>query len=149
MSKGVTASRFYMWRSIFAMAHADGVVTPHEIDFLRHQMQDISFNDAQLQTLAGDLGTAQDIHVMFRQITQEQDRRDFFKYARVLSWSDGDYAAQEQHILETLEQDMAAGDRTLLNESRNAVKEITLEANQWDRQVKEKGFLGLLKRLAA
>lgn len=148
MSNGVTASRFYMWRAIVAMAHADGVVTPHEIDFLREQMKDISFSEGQLQMLAGDLGAAQDIHVMFRQITQEQDRRDFFKLARVLSWSDGDYAAQEQHILEALEQDMAAGDRALLDESRESVKEIALDANQWDRQVKEKGFLGLLKRLA-
>lgn len=149
MTQGVSPSRFYMWRAVFAMAHADGVVTPHEIDFLHNQMRDIPFSDGQLQTLAGDLGAAQDIHVMFRQITNPQDRADFFKFARVLSWSDGDYDAQEQHILETLEQDMETGDRALLSQSRGAVQEIALEADQWDRQVKEKGFLGLLKRLAA
>ena len=149
MTQSVSASRLYMWRAGVAMAHADGIVTPHEIDFLRAQMSDIPFNDAQIQTLAGDLGIAQDIHVMFRQITDINDKRDFFKLARVLSWSDGDYAAQERHILDTIEQDMAADDRALLDESRNAVKEIVLNGDQWNRQVKEKGFLGLIKRLAA
>lgn len=149
MSQGISASRFYMWRAVFAMAHVDGVVTPHEIDFLREQMKDIPLSDGQIQTLAGDLGLAQDIHAMFRQITAAADKRDFFKYARILSWSDGDYAAQEKHILETIEQDMAAEDRALLDESRDAVKIIKLDADQWDAQVKEKGFLGLLKRLAA
>lgn len=148
MSEGISASRLYMWRAVVAMAHADGIVTPHEINFLLEQMKDISLSPGQLQTLSGDLSLPQDIHAMFAQITDAGDKRDFFKFARILSWSDGDYAAQEQHIIDVLEQDMHSGDnRRMLDESRNAVKEIVLSGDQWEKQVKGRGFVGFLGRL--
>ncbi len=150
MNDGMPASRFYMWRAVVAMAHADGIVTPHEINFLQAQMRDLSLSVGQLQTLAGDLGMPQNVQAMFRQITRPEDRRDFFTFARVLSWSDGNYDVQEQHILDLLAQGMQDNDnRQMLAESRDAVREITLDADQWDRDVKEKGLLGMLRRLAA
>lgn len=143
-------SRFYMWRAVVAMAHADGIVSPHEINFLRAQMKDLPFSEDQLQTLAGDLALAQDIHVMFARVIHAQDKRDFFTLARVLSWSDGDYAAQEQHILDCLAADMQDEEsHRLLDDSRRAVSEISLDADQWEKGVRETGFLGVLRRLAA
>jgi uncharacterized membrane protein YebE (DUF533 family) len=138
-----------MWRAVVAMAHADGIVTPHEINFLLEQIKNLTLSPGQLQTLAGDLSMPQDIHTMFTHITDANDKRDFFKFARILSWSDGDFDAQEQHILDVLEQDLKDDDnRRILEESRNAVKEIVLQGDQWEKQVKGKGFMGFLGRLA-
>ena len=148
MSDSVSASRFYMWRAVVAMAHADGIVTPHEVHFLQEQMKDVPLSEGQLQTLTGDISAPQDIAAMFGQITNTQDKSDFFKLARVLSWSDGDFDAQEQHILESLEKVMNEGDnRRMLEETRESVKEITLNGDQWADQVKGKGFLSVLGRL--
>ena len=133
MSEGISASRFYMWRAVVAMAHADGIVTPHELNFLQEQVRDVSLSAGQLQILAGDLNKPQDIHAMYAQITSVADRRDFFKLARVLSWSDGDFDAQEKHIIDFLEQEMADNDnRRALEESRESVKEIVLGGDQWE-----------------
>lgn len=148
MSDSVSASRFYMWRAVVAMAHADGIVTPHEVNFLQEQMKDVPLSEGQMQTLAGDISVPQNIAAMFGQITNSHDKSDFFKLARVLSWSDGDFDAQEQHILEVLEKVMNEGDnRKMLQETRESVKEITLNGDQWADQVKGKGFLNVLGRL--
>lgn len=148
MNEGLSASRFYMWRAVVAMAHADGIVTPHEVNFLHQQMKDVPMSDGQLQMLAKDLTEPQNIRVLFLQITDKQDKRDFFKLARVLSWADGDFDAQEKHILEYLES-LAGEDEGMLKSSRDDVKEIVLSADQWEEKIKTKGLLEFLGRMAA
>ena len=39
----VSESRFYMWRTLFSVAHADNVVTDEEIAFMAHILEDINF----------------------------------------------------------------------------------------------------------
>lgn len=148
MSEGLPASRFYMWRAVVAMAHADGIVTPHEVDFLHQQMKDVPLSSGQLEILGNDLVTQQDIKVLFLQITDPEDKRDFFKLARVLSWADGDFDAQEKHILDYLET-LVGEDEGMLKDSREAVKEIVLSADQWEEKIKTKGLLEFLGRMAA
>ena len=92
MSELVTESRFYMWRAVVALAHADGVVTPHEISFIHEYAQNISFTKGQVSTLADDLQTPQDTYDMFARIMDQSDKKDFFALARALSWCDGDFA---------------------------------------------------------
>lgn len=146
MSEGISASRFYMWRAVVAMAHADDIVTPHEVHFLQESMKDVDLNAAQMEILSGDLGVPQDIYMMFSQITEEQDQKNFFKLARIISWSDGDFDAQERHIIEALEKiHMNETSERLLNESKNEVQEIALGANQWTEMLRNKGVLSLLE----
>lgn len=102
MSEHVNESRFYMWRAIFAMAHADGVVTPEETEFLTEYMTSMPFSDEQRKTLMDDLGRPQDIGDMFSKIEDPADRTRFFFFARMLVWSDGDFDAQERRILDKL-----------------------------------------------
>ncbi|MCB1529906.1 MAG: TerB family tellurite resistance protein [Rhodospirillales bacterium] len=145
MGKGLSASRFYMWRAVVAMAHADGIVTPHEVYFLQDSAKNLDISKGQIQILIADLGTPQDIYVMFSQITDPRDKRNFFKFARIIAWSDGDFNAQERHIVSSLEKiHMDESSRLLLNESKTEIQEIPLEADQWIKMIRNKGILSLL-----
>ncbi len=152
MSEGLNQSRFYMWRAVVAMVHADGVVTPHELSFINNHIREINLSADQLKMIGEDLQTPQDAYEMFAHITDKQDKRDFFALARALSWCDGDFASQEQHIIECLE-DKRVDNETMgiLQESREIVQEIELDRDQWkfksDRSKKLFGFLN--KREAA
>ena len=150
MSEGISASKFYMWRAVVAMAHADGVVTAHELDFLQKALKDILVSNGQMEILKKDIKMPQDIHVMFSQISDAQDRREFFKLARVLSWSDGDFDAQERKIIKSLEEiSQNQEDQALLRESREALLEVDMDNFRWD-DVKDKGGLfGLLGRFVS
>ena len=99
MNKTVTESRFYMWRALFAIAHADEVVSSEERNFMHKTLQDHPFSEAQAQILEQDMTVRQDVAELFEKITDPQDRSQFFDFARTLVWCDGDYAEKEQQIL--------------------------------------------------
>jgi len=101
-NKGVSESEFYMWRAIFALAHADHVVTDEERSFMTKNLAVISFSAEQRDVLTQDIETAQNISDMFLKIEDQEFRSRFFYYARMLMWSDGDFAAQEQKIITEL-----------------------------------------------
>lgn len=92
-------SRFNLWRAIVAMVHVDGVVKPHEINFIAEQTRDLPLSAAQRDVLKADLAEPQDIKVFFDKITRPQDRDDFFRLARTIAWSDGHYDQREEEIL--------------------------------------------------
>ena len=45
----VSESRFYMWRTLFAVAHADNVVADEEVEFMAHILEDVEFSDHQTE----------------------------------------------------------------------------------------------------
>lgn len=96
---GITDSQFYMWRTLFALAHADDVVTDEEISFMAKVMEDLPFSGEQSEMLKADAQEAQDIEKMFLGITDVQDQAAFFKFAHELVHIDGDYGAEEQAIM--------------------------------------------------
>lgn len=126
-------SRFTMWRAVIAMVHADGVVTPHELSFINDNIKGLSLSEAQLNMIAEDLQIPQDTYDMYAQITKDEDKRDFFVFARALSWSDGDFDCQEKAILNNLEK-IQSNEETmsLLGRSREVVQEIELKQGQWN-----------------
>lgn len=101
---GMSESRFYMWRAVFAMAHADHVVTAEEKKYLKGVLSSEPFGDEQKSILERDIDTAQDIAEMFLRIEDQNDRSQFFYHARMLVWSDGDFGEQEQKIIMRLKQ---------------------------------------------
>ncbi len=140
-----------MWRTVVAMAHADGIVTPHELEFLQTALKGTPLSSGQTELLKKDIKFPQDIHVMFSQITDARDRREFFKLARILSWSDGDFDIQEQKILKSLEEiNKNTEDRALLRESRDVLQEIDMDADELAAATAEKGkgLFGLLGRVS-
>ena len=102
MNNHVSESRFYMWRAIFAMAHADGVVTEEESDFLHEYLANVNFTKDQVAELKKDLKYPQDVGAMFSKISEQSDRAQFFYFARLLAWCDGDFDEQEKIILDKL-----------------------------------------------
>ena len=98
----MSESRFYMWRAVFAMAHADGILAPQEHDMLTEFIEKRPFMPAQREILKSDLEVPQDIDALFDKISEDKDREDFFDLARALAWCDGNYAEQERVILERL-----------------------------------------------
>lgn len=145
----VNDSRFYMWRGVVAMAHADGVVTPHELSFINNYVKEISFSQEQLDIIGYDIANPQSTYDMFSHIDEVQDRKDFFVLARALSWCDGDYAAQEKSIIEHLEQGEGFSQHTeLLRESRETMNEIALSQDQWEtKEGQARGIFGFISGL--
>ncbi|AGH97595.1 tellurite resistance TerB family protein [Micavibrio aeruginosavorus] len=92
-------SRFHMWRAIFAMAHADSVVTNEERAFMYKILTEEPLSAIQRAQLERDISAPQSIPDMFAKITDPDDRSQFFYFARMLVWTDGDFGAQEQKIL--------------------------------------------------
>lgn len=95
----VNESRFYMWRTLFAVAHADNIVTDEEIAFMAHILEDIQFSEEQTSILKGDIMTPKDVELMFDGVTDSNDRTEFFDFARDLVWVDGDFALEEQSVM--------------------------------------------------
>ena len=96
---GISESQFYMWRTLFALAHADHVVTDEEVRFMAEALEDIPFSAEQHTQLMDDTKDAQDIEQMFENIKEVKDQAEFFKLAHVLVHIDGDYGSEEQAIM--------------------------------------------------
>jgi hypothetical protein len=96
-------SQFYMWRTLFALVHADQVVTDEERKFMEGALDKLTLTDYQRSILVSDTMEASDVGEMFKRITAQKDRTEFFHHARILVWCDGDFDLQEQEILQKLE----------------------------------------------
>ena len=149
MPKTLNESRFYMWRAVVAMIHADDVVTPHELSFIQDTMKGLELSAGQHDIIRQDIETPQLIHEMFGKIADIDDRKEFFALARALSWCDGDFDAQEEKILEYLEQSHNMAEyHNIMDESRDIVNEIELCENQWHfKTEKSKNLFGFLNKL--
>ena len=99
MDSGVPESEYYMWRTLFAVAHADNKVTDEEVRFMAAALADVNFSDEQREQLQKDASNAQDIEDMFIKITDVKDQAAFFKFAHELVHIDGDYGAEEQQVM--------------------------------------------------
>ena len=152
MSEGISNSRFYMWRAVVSMAHADGVVTPQELSFINDYLKDIALSEGQRQIIGQDIGEVQDVYQLFSNIKNRQDKADFFALARALSWCDGDFDAQEKYIIEHLER-IVVENKEIVQESRELCAEIELCENQWkfktERSRQLFGFLNNLSKTQA
>ncbi len=102
MSQAVSESRFAMWRTVFALVHADHVVTPDEKELAESYMENVTFSDEQKAILHEDLLDPQNIGEMFGRITEPVDQGEFFQFARIMAWCDGDLAQQEDMIISKL-----------------------------------------------
>jgi len=149
MPNSLPISRFHMWRAVVAMVHADGIVTPHEIDFVNTHILNLPLSEGQMKVIRQDIQTPQDVGSMFSQIEVQNDKRDFFVLARALAWCDGDLDKQEAKILHTIHaKHMATGEESLLRESSEILNEVELCHNQWKfKSERSKSLLGFLSKL--
>lgn len=126
----LSESRFNMWRAVTAMIHADGVVRPHEINFILENTRKLTLSAEQLETLTEDLRTAGSVVDFFGKITQPKDRHDFFHLARAIAWSDGDFDQREQDLLASIrELAVSPSDIAVVKESVDHFRDIYIEGN--------------------
>ena len=95
-------SQLHVWRSLIALAHADGTLTNNEWQFLLPSILRLNLLDEQRDILQEDLKTPQKVADMFQHVTKLKDRAQFFVLASQLVYADGDYAEAEQKIMEAL-----------------------------------------------
>ncbi len=98
-NRKITESEFYMWRALFAISHADDVVSNEEIRFMMEAMEDIPFSPEQEIILKDDIKHKRDIVEMFEKISDIRDQAKFFQFARDVVHIDGDYGKAEQELL--------------------------------------------------
>jgi|GEM_PF-886160 len=100
----LTQSQFFMWRTVFALVHADGVVTREELQFMVDVLDDMPFTQHQRDVLKEDIAIPQDPAAMFQNVTEARDQATFFQFAHALVWIDGDYGTEEQDVMLRLKQ---------------------------------------------
>ena len=156
MGAGVCDDELYMWRAIVAMAHADNVVTPEEVVFMKEMVKGSALSREQLEILEDDLRNPKDPADMFFRINDPKYRSRFFNYARMLCWCDGDFGAQEQEIITILQRDQARNiDLSSFKGDKSVNLGLELEMDDSDRarlemeyeQMQGSGRRGLFKRL--
>ena len=155
MGSGVCSDELYMWRAIVAMAHADDVVTPEEVVFMKEMVKGSALSREQLEILEDDLKNAKNPADMFFKINDPKFRSRFFRYARMLCWCDGDFGAQEQEIITLLQRDQARNiDLSSFKGNKSVDLGLELEIDDSDRARLELeyaqmdgGKRGLFKRL--
>ncbi|MFP4098946.1 MAG: tellurite resistance TerB family protein [Alphaproteobacteria bacterium] len=99
MMETLGESQFYMWRTVFALAHADNVVTDEEIGLMARILDDAPFSEEQLKILKQDVITPKKAKEMFKMISNKKDRMIFFEFAHDMVWSDGKFHAKEQKVM--------------------------------------------------
>ena len=137
MSKGLNESRFNMWRAVFAMAHTDHVVTQEEKDFMRNYLLNVPFSDEQRDVLQDDIENPQHIEEMFDRISSPEDRGEFFQFARMLCWCDGDFHAQEEEIKTRLN-DLQMKHLDMVKLEKELA--LTREMGEWQREKDDVAF---------
>lgn len=98
-SSEINDSQFHMWRALFAVAHADDIVSAEEVHFMAAALEDVPFSEGQRAILNEDIKYPQDIETMFKAVEDQYDQAMFFKLAHELVHIDGDYGAEEQEIM--------------------------------------------------
>ncbi len=99
MSDVISDSRFYMWRTLFAIVHTDGIASQEEVRFMAETLEDVPFNAEQRAVLENDIYEPKDITKMFEGVTEAADQAEFFKFAQALVHVDGDYGVKEQEVM--------------------------------------------------
>lgn len=102
MTQSVNDSRFHMWRTIFALIHADGKIEDKERNYAENYLAHVPFSENQKAILRSDIETPQNVANMFDGIKEPSDRTEFFEFAKNLLWSDGNYDDTEQKIFNHL-----------------------------------------------
>ena len=91
-----------MWRAIFAMAHADGVLDEKEEAFIDKYLSSVPFDIHQRSVIEDDIIHPKDPGEMLSHVGRAEDRATFFQFARAMVWSDGSYDLQEEKIMNRL-----------------------------------------------
>ena len=144
----LSESRFYMWRAVAAMIHADDMVLPHEINFIIESTRDLPLSDEQRAILTWDMGHPGDIEAHFTKITHPRDKEDFFYLARAISWSDGEFDEREKALLRKVRViPMGGGDSEIMENALKNFKGLYIEGGVDKKESSDPSFISVIKGL--
>lgn len=134
-----------MWRAVVAVAHADSVVKPHEINFIVENTKELPLSPAQRLTLSDDIFQSCDVQSMFEKITSPRDKEDFFHFARAIAWSDGAFDDRERALIARLKSlSLQEGDRAILQSSSSRFQDMFIDENS---VMPDKSFFLVIKEM--
>jgi hypothetical protein len=126
----LSESKFYMWRTIVSMSHADGAFHYTEHDFLMNLFKNLDLSDEQMESIKDDVENPKEPKRMFAMVSEPSDRAQLFYYARMLMWADGKFCNTEEELYNKLK--VLALDKVDFKEVMTKVNQVRLdfEANQ-------------------
>ena len=100
----VPTSKFYMFRCMIVMAHADGVFCEQERAYMYALMnhQHVPLTDEQYATLEGDMESPQSLEELLPHINDPKYRGQLVYFARLMAAKDGQIDADEEALLNLL-----------------------------------------------
>jgi len=138
-------SKLYMWRTIIALAHADGQVCESERAYLEgvldRMRESTDISDEQYSTLRRDLTKPHDAMQMLAHVQDPRYRGQILYFARLLANKDGILCEKEQDILEKLEVEIGK-DINISSASRKKLTEALKEENHT-----QGGFVKAIEKL--
>lgn len=99
----VSTSKFYMFRCLAAIAHADGIVCDEERGYMMALISHVPFSAEQKDILLNDLDHAQKIESLLPYINDPVYRGQVAYFARLMAFKDGHLDPGEKEILDKLE----------------------------------------------
>ncbi len=127
----VSDSRFNMWRSVIAVAHADHKLTDEEVSFIREKIEKCGCDTDQTETLYEDLLKPASLADVLPKVTEPADRSMLVYYARLLAWADDEYAEAEEMLLNMM-RDNALSQINLEQELNEAHAIAKRHADEYD-----------------
>lgn len=152
-------SKFYMWRCVITMAHADDLLHEDELEYLENvfsNMVRVGMSDEQLATLRDDLKTPHDVSEFLPLVEDPVYRGQIVYFARLLACKDGEFHPSEESLLAKLHVTVTEGldvEGICEDVHRNVQQELILhdaEINaEIDAESSKKSLSDLLGELAS
>ena len=148
-------SKFYMWRCVTAMAHADGLIHEDEVAYLdkifARMLERGEVTPEAYSTLKEDLQKPQNISALLAHIDNPKYRGQVIYFARLLAFADGENSPSEEQLLKRMHIDVTSGlDMEAIQKDvqYEVQKELVLHEIENDSDRPTKGLSGLIDRLA-
>ena len=138
----VSTSKFYMFRCLIALAHADGVFCNEERAYMTAFINHLPFTNEQEEILHNDFDKPEDVGSLLKYVNDKTYRTQILYFARLMAYKDGILSPDEDLLLKKIRSEVV--DEEQLGE----LKEQAREAAQFDfaehniniEELRPKGF---------
>lgn len=148
----VPTSKFYMFRCLVAMAHADGHFADSERAYIEKFMnhEHVPLDDEQRRLLLDDMQNPKNISDLLPYINDPKYRSQLPYFARIMAYKDGVLQPSEEQLLEHMHLSVTDGlDMDAIREDVHAAVQVDMNAHDIgiDKERPEGGLFGLFDQL--
>jgi uncharacterized membrane protein YebE (DUF533 family) len=146
-------NKFYMWRCVIALAHADGLIHHTEEAYLNKifdNFKRLGLPEEDYEILQDDLVIKQKIEDLLPNITEAKYRGQVVYFARLLAFKDDKLHPSEQDLIEILHANALSEidlEEIKKQVHENVETELTLHEMNIEDTKEQKGFTGLIAEL--